>query len=97
MISARILIRELELDELLDQPARVIDRGAEQEKYQLEDQIIKNRPDLLGIVPALDGCHDAIDDQLADPSLSGRQQSSGQRENSQIPAMRQWDCLPNQA
>ena len=41
-------VGELELNQLLDKPAGVIEHGAQQEKTEFEDQVDKNRLDLCG-------------------------------------------------
>ena len=71
-------IGELELNQLLNQPAAVIEGRAEQEKNQLEDQINKNFSDLLGVLAALDRCDHAVDDELSDPGLARRQERATQ-------------------
>ena len=77
------LVGELELGELLNQPARLDNPSAEQDQYEFNDQIVKYRFRLLMLSAMLDRRHHAVDDQLADPSLRRRQQRAGQREHGQ--------------
>src|ERR687892_51649 len=76
-------VGELELNQLLDKPARVIEHGVEQEKTQFEDQVDKNRLDLFGITAPLDRGHHSIHDELAHPGLRRRQERPTQGEEAQ--------------
>src|SRR5215475_10101785 len=76
-------VGELELDQLLHQPPRLIERRAEQEKSQFENQVDKNRFDPFRVSAPLDRSHDSIDDQLTYPGLGRGQQGAAQRENAQ--------------
>ena len=88
MISTADAVGELELDQLLNQPARLIERRAEQEKAQFENQVDENRLELLRIMPALDRRDDAVDDQFSDPGLRRRQQRAAEGHESQANSSR---------
>ena len=72
-------VGKLKLDQLLDEPARVIERGVEQEKSQFEDQVDKNRPDHFGVRASLDRGYDSVHNELPYPGLGRRQERATHR------------------
>src|SRR4029453_10692578 len=76
-------VGKLKLDQLLDEPARLIERSVEQEKSQFEDQVDKNRPNHFRVRTPLDRGYDSIHDELPHPCLRGWQEGPGQGEKTQ--------------
>src|SRR4029453_5551774 len=76
-------VGKLKLDQLLDEPARLIDRGVEQEKSQVEDQVDKNRPDHFWVRAPLDRGYDSVHNELAYPGLRRRQKRAPHGEKTQ--------------
>jgi len=76
-------VGELELDQLLDESPRVIERGTEQKKSQFDDQVDKNASDLFRLCTSLDGGDYSINDELSYPGLRRRQERAHQGEKAE--------------
>jgi hypothetical protein len=76
-------VGKLKLDQLLDEPARMIEPGVEQKKSQFEDQVDKNPPDHFRVRTSLDRGHDSVHNELPYPGLGRRQERATQGEKTQ--------------